>query len=150
MASRRCSAIASTSARAIGAWLRCNAAGAGDLTEMVTYGWQTVRGDDFHLILRFWDGTGRVRICGLESRFLAARLLADGRPLRVRQEGDEVVVEGLPAETPDELFPVVTLRCDGPPRATAQARERLWSGDPRRHAAWAASRGQGPMVDGGW
>lgn len=142
-------------ARELGAWLRRNGTaiygpGAGDLTEMVTYGWQTVRGDELHLILRFWDGSGRIRFCGLESRVLAARLLADGRPLRVVQDGDVVTIDGLPRESPDTLFPVVTLRCDGPPRATAQARERLWNGDPRKLAPWAAARGQGPMVDGSW
>lgn len=119
----------------------------GNLTEFVTRGYQVVKGNRLYLVIRFWDGEPQMRVPGLASRVRAARLLTNGQALAFAQEGDTLVLRGLPAEPPTALFPVIELECDGRPRAAA------WVGGPyygsRDHALDVARRrGTSVWADG--
>jgi hypothetical protein len=76
-------------------------------------------------------------------------LLTTGQELPFDQDLDHVTIRGLPVEPPTELFPVIRLECDGPPRARPWAVDRLWRGDPGRMVAWAAARGTSVYVAAG-
>ena len=89
-----------------------------------------------------------LRLAGLDTRVERATLLTTGQELRVEQTDDDVTVNGLPAERPTALFPVIKLECAERPAARAWARDRLWGGDPRRMTAWAAARGTSVFADG--
>lgn len=138
---------------AIGRWLARNGEAiygseAGDVTEFITYGRQTRRGNNLYLIVRFWDGRGEVRLAGLATPVRRAVLLATGQEVPFAQSGDELLISGLPVESPDELFPVIRLECAAPPQAAAWAVPRLWQGDPARMAGWARARGTSVWADG--
>ncbi len=138
-------------AEAIGRWLAVNGEAiygveAGDVCEFITYGRQTRKGDDLYLIIRFWDGSGTVHLGGLATPVKRAVLLATGQEVAFSQDDDHLWLTGLPYEKPSELFPVIRLECDGPPRPTAWAAHRLWQGDPTRMTAWARQRGESVWV----
>jgi alpha-L-fucosidase len=120
----------------------------GDVTEFVTRGWQTTRGNDLFLILRFWDGSGQLRLPGLAPRVLKATLLTTSQELPFEQDDETLTVRGLPLLAPCEGFPVVKIECDAPPSAMPAFRDRLWCGDPKRMTAWARSRGTSVWADG--
>ncbi|MFA6109466.1 MAG: alpha-L-fucosidase [Candidatus Latescibacterota bacterium] len=137
----------------VGDWLQVHGeaiyeAEGGDVCEMITRGYQTVRGNALYLVLRFWDGRPELRLAGLATRVSRAMLLTTGQELAVTQQGDEVGITGLPAEAPTRLFPVIRLDCEGPPVPADWARDRLWGGDPRRMTAWARARGTSVWADG--
>ena len=48
----------------------------------------------------------------------------------------------------DDVFPVIELECDGPPRPRPWAAERLWQGNPRRVTAWAKAGGESVYAEG--
>lgn len=140
---------------ALGAWLKVHGEAiygtqAGDVCDSVTIGYQTRRGSRLYLIVRFWDGSGTLRLAGLGTRVRKATMLADGRALRVRQSAEILELAGLPRRPPTRLFPVIELTCAGGPEPTARGRERLWAGDPLTYRSWAAARGEGVMQGGGW
>lgn len=120
----------------------------GDVCEFITYGRQLRRGHRLYLVIRFWDRSGTVHLGGLETPVERAVLLTTGQPLTFEQTADHLVIRGLPAEPPTDLFPVIRLECAGPPRPCAWAKDRLWSGDPRRMTAWARARGTSVWADG--
>jgi len=137
----------------IGAWLRVNGEAiygseAGEVCEFITYGRQTRRENRLYLVARFWPAGGVIHLGGLETRVQRATLLATGQDLPFVQTPDRLRLEGLPEESPDPLFPVIRLECDGPPSACPWARERLWQGDSARMADWAAERGEGVWAAG--
>ena len=113
----------------------------GDICEFITHGRQTCKGNNLYLIIRFWDGQGCLRLAGLDSRVRSSLLLTTGQELPYEQSTDHLIIRGLPREPPTDLFPVIRLECEGPPRPRPWAADRLWQGDPRRMAAWAAARG---------
>lgn len=121
---------------------------AGEVCEFITYGRQTKRGNNLYLIIRFWDGRESLTLAGLETRVLRATLLTSGQELQSEQSEDYLTLHGLPAEPPTDLFPVVKLECDGPPKARPWAMDRLWGGAPRRFTKWAAARGNSVYADG--
>ncbi len=132
---------------AIGEWLKVHGEaiygrGSGDVTEFVTYGWQTVRGNNLYLIIRFWDGRDTLTMPGLKSQVQRAVLLTTGQELEVNQSHDYLTLRGLPARPPTDLFPVIRLECDGEPEAWDWAKDRLWKYDPRINTEWAAARGR--------
>jgi alpha-L-fucosidase len=94
-------------------------------------------------VIRFWDGQPSLRLAGLATTVKRAVLLTTGAELAFKQTGDEVVIAGLPKERPTALFPVIRLECSEPPQPSGWARDRLWTGDPRRMTSWAAARGAG-------
>lgn len=135
-------------ARQIGHWLAIHGEAvygseAGEVCEFITYGRQTKKGNCLYLVIRFWDGSPTLHLSGLQTRVKQAVLLTTGQVLRVHQEEDHLVLEGLPGERPTALFPVIRLECDGSPQARPWAEDRLWNGDPSRMTAWARARGSG-------
>ncbi len=132
----------------IGQWLETHGEAifgseAGEVCEFITRGRQTKKGNHLYLVIRFWDGRPTLRLAGLAIRVLRAVLLTTNSELDVEQVGDIVILSGLPKERPTPLFPVIRLECSEPPQASPWARDRLWSGDPRRMTSWAAARGGG-------
>ncbi len=120
----------------------------GDVTEFVTRGWQTTKGNALYLIFRFWDGLPEFRLADLKTSVLHAELLTTGQKLIFEQKGEELTIHGLPIEPPTPLFPVIKLVCDSKPEGGVWAKQRLWSGDPTRIAAWARKRGTSVYADG--
>lgn len=140
-------------ALAIGQWLDVHSEAiygtdGGDVTEFITRGWQTTKGNALYLIFRFWDGRPTLRLADLVTPVQRVELLSTGQDLAFEQQGDELHIHGLPVIPPTALFPVIKITCDGPPQANQWGRERLWSGDPTRVADWARQRGTSVFVDG--
>jgi alpha-L-fucosidase len=132
----------------IGRWLEVHGEAvygseAGEVCEFITYGRQTRKGNNLYLIIRFWDGRPSLRLAGLATAVRRAVLLTSGTELPFEQDGDQLVVSGLPRTAPTTLFPVIKLECSAPPQPAAWAADRLWSGDPRRMTPWAGERGTG-------
>ncbi|NQT54449.1 alpha-L-fucosidase [bacterium] len=139
--------------RAIGQWLDMHGeciygSEPGDVCEFITYGHQIRKGNNLYLIVRFWDGRETMSVAGLATPVRRATLLTTGQELEYEQSADRLLLRGLPAEPPTELFPVVKLEFDERPEPCDWARARLWGGDPRRMTAWAASRGFSVRADG--
>jgi alpha-L-fucosidase len=138
---------------AIGAWMERHGEAIygsepGEVCEFITYGRQTKKGNNLYLVIRFWDGCDSLTLGGLGTRVRRATLLTTGRELPHAQTEDHLTITGLPADPPTPLFPVIRLECDGPPKPRPWAADRLWTGDPRRMTAWAASRGRSMRADG--
>jgi alpha-L-fucosidase len=138
---------------AIGKWMDVHGEAiygseAGDVCEFITYGRQTRKGNNLYLIVRFWDGRETMNLGGLETRVKKATLLTTGQILPFEQTADHVFIKGLPPTPPTDLFPVIKLECDGPPRPRPWAAERLWQGNPRRMTEWARARGTSVRADG--
>ncbi|HEX6970905.1 MAG TPA: alpha-L-fucosidase [Limnochordia bacterium] len=140
-------------ALAIGRWLEIHGEAiygteGGDITEFITRGRQTVKGNNLYLIFRFWDGQPELRLADLVTPVKRAVLLTTGQELPFEQRGEVLFLRGLPVERPTALFPVIKLECDGRPAANQWGRERLWGGDPARVAEWARRRGTSVWVGG--
>lgn len=138
---------------AIGRWLDVHgeaifAADGGNVTEFITRGRQITSGSNLYLLIKFWDGRPSMRVADLVTPVKRAVLLTTGQELAFTQDGHELVIDGLPQESPTPLFPVIKLECDGRPQANQWGRERLWGGDPTRVAEWARTRGESVWVDG--
>jgi len=138
----------------IGAWLEVHGEAVygtdgGALTEFITHGRQTLRGHCLYLIFRFWDGGSELRLADLRSAVLGVTLLTTGQALAFRREGDDLLILGLPRESPSRLFPVIRVECEGVPATNAWGSQRLWEGDPERVARWAREqRGSSVFADG--
>jgi alpha-L-fucosidase len=140
-------------AREIGEWLRVHGEAIygtepGEVCEFITYGRQTRKGNNLYLVIRFWDGRPELTLGGLETPVRKATLLTTGQELSFTQTEDHLTLSGLPAEPPTPLFPVIKLECADSPRTLLWAVDRLWQGDPRRMAGWAAARGTSVWADG--
>lgn len=108
-----------------------------EVCEFITHGRQTVKDGALYLLVRFWPGSA-VHLAGLKTKVLRATLLTTGQPVHVDQQGDHLTLCGLPAKAPDPHCSVIALKCQGKPEACDWAKHRLWQGDPRRMAGWAA------------
>jgi alpha-L-fucosidase len=142
-----------TRAREVGRWLAVHGEAiygtdGGDVTEFITRGWQTVKGNALYLIIRFWDGRPTLRLADLVTPVERVELLTTGEPLAFEQQNEVVHIHGLPQAPPTDLFPVIKLTCRGRPEANAWGQARLWQGDPARVAAWARQRGTSVWVEG--
>lgn len=140
-------------ALAIGQWLDIHGeaiygSDGGDVTEFVTRGRQTTKGNHLYLIIRFWDGQPELRLADLVTPVKQVALLTTGQQLDFTQRGEELVIRGLPKERPTALFPVIKIECESKPKANQWGAERLWGGDPSRVAAWARTRGTTVFADG--
>ncbi|MEX0653727.1 MAG: alpha-L-fucosidase [Phycisphaeraceae bacterium] len=78
------------------------------------FGACTRQGHNLYLHLTRYHGEQLV-IGALTNKVHRATLLTTGKPLTVQQHDDQTVLTGLPADSPDELVPVVKLELDGPP-----------------------------------
>jgi alpha-L-fucosidase len=136
-----------TRAQAIGAWLAVHGEAVygndgGDVTEFITRGWQTTKGNALYLIFRFWDGRPTLRLADLVTPVERVELLTTGQVLDFEQRGEELFIHGLPQTQPTPLFPVIKITCTDTPEANQWGQERLWGGDPARVAEWARRRGE--------
>lgn len=137
----------------IGKWLEVHGEAVygtdgGDLTEFITRGWQTTKENSLYLIFRFWDRQQELRLADLTTPVRKVTLLTTGQSLEFMQNGQELLVKGLPTERPTKLFPVIKIECEGKPETNQWGSERLWGGDPSRVAEWARSRGTSIYADG--
>jgi alpha-L-fucosidase len=126
----------------VGDWLRHHgeaiyATQRGDVGEFITRGYQTRRDNTLYLIMRFWPAQSTLRIAELDGRVERATLLHPATSLRVEQDDDAIVLHGLPADKPCDLYPVIRLDFAEPPQAKGWAADRLWQGDPRCFVTWA-------------
>jgi alpha-L-fucosidase len=129
----------------IGRWLEVHGEAvygseAGEVCEFITYGRQTRKGNNLYLVIRFWDGRPSLRLPGLATPVRRAVLLTTGTELPFEQDGDSLVISGLPRSAPTLLFPVIKLECDAPPQPAGWAADRLWNGDSRRMTPWALAK----------
>jgi len=128
---------------AIGHWMEWHGEAiygseAGEVSEFVTYGRQTRKGNNLYLVIRFWSGHPTIRLAGLATRVQRVVLLTTGAELPFKQNPNELVIAGLPKESPTQLFPVIRLECVDRPMPADWAADRLWTGDPRRMTPWAS------------
>lgn len=115
----------------------------GDMTEALTYGYQTIKENSLYLIMRFWDGREDFRLADLESEVISAELMGTGKRLEFDQTEDVLILHGLPQKAEGPLYPVIKITSRTKPSANEWGRQRLWEGDPERVALWAKSqRGQ--------
>ncbi|MBO4297549.1 MAG: alpha-L-fucosidase [Clostridia bacterium] len=136
---------------AMGRWLEVNGEAVygtdnGDITEFLTHGRQTARGNTLYLIIRFWEGRDTLRVNDLLSRVQRVTLLATGQELPFEQTESDLLIHGLPAERPCPLFPVIRVDCAEPLRTNDWGLWRNWQGDPQRIADWARQRGETPAA----
>jgi alpha-L-fucosidase len=134
-----------TSMEQIGRWLQVNGEAiynteAGNLTEFITRGRQTIKNNKLYLIIRFWDGQPQMRVNDLVADVQDVTLLSTGASLPFEMDGDNLIIKGLPAENPSELFAVLRVTCAERPQTNQWGCERLWEGDPQRVADWARTR----------
>lgn len=138
--------------RPIGKWLEVNGeavygSDGGDVCEMVTRGWQTVKNNLLYLVIRFWDGRSTLRLAGLANKVENVTFTTEeNRPLSFTKEGDVLAINGLPEKAPTSLFPVIKIECEGQPQPAPWALHKLWTGDPKRMTVWAKARGDSVMV----
>jgi alpha-L-fucosidase len=114
---------------AVGAWLERGGAEAVYDTERFTYdlsekgdhrgdwnchGPLTARDRSLFQFVRRWPGQ-TLTLAGLECRVERVTLLGTGQSLCFTQTGSRVVVDGLPAEPPDPVCPVIRFDCDRSP-----------------------------------
>lgn len=130
----------------LGKWLKIHGeaiydSNGGDICEMITRGYQVLKGNNLYLVIRFWDGRKSFRLSGLKADILNAILLTTGKTLEVEYDEDAIILNGLPDNPPCDLFSVIKLECAERPSPLSWAKDRLWSGDPRRMTNWAKTRG---------
>ncbi|OGV63596.1 MAG: alpha-L-fucosidase [Lentisphaerae bacterium RIFOXYC12_FULL_60_16] len=138
---------------AIGEWLKVHGEAIynsepGDVTEFITYGWQTVKENNLYLIIRFWDNRPTLQLVGLKTKVKRATLLTTGQDLAIKQTDKELVLSGLPPERPTALYPVIRLECAAKPEPNEWGKCRTWRGDNEFLARWAESRGTSVWADG--
>ncbi len=132
---------------AVGDWLSRNGEAiydsqGGDVTEFLTHGRETFRGNYLYLIIKYWDASRKIRVNDLLNQVKSASFLGTGMSVDFRRDGEDLILSGLPSRSPDPLFPVIRLELDGEPRTNEWGEWRNWQGDPRRIAEWAAQRGE--------
>ena len=117
---------------AVGKWLQTAAEGIFG-TDLFVYDLQT-RGDDrgdwssngpftasgnnLYWFVDKWPG-GAFVLAGLQATVREVHRLGGGdRPVAFRQQGERIMLEGLPDRAPDPVCPVLRFRCDRPPVIT--------------------------------
>jgi alpha-L-fucosidase len=70
----------------------------------------TMKGNSLYLLVRRWPGRELV-LSGLECEVRKVHLLGDG-DVSFLQNGDKLVVSGLPRNAPDPICPVLHFECD--------------------------------------
>lgn len=72
----------------------------------------TRKGTTLYHWCSYWPGTPTLAIAGLSEPVVSARLLPDGKPLRLEQTPTRVIISGLPKTCPDPVaqMPVLELK----------------------------------------
>lgn len=131
----------------IGEWLDRNgeaiyATEGGDLTEALTFGYETIKGNNLYLIIRFWDNKPVFRLPDIKNKVLSVTFLGNGKELEFYQKKDDLYINNLGASPESTLYPVIKIECDGNPETNEWGSQRLWEGDPMRIARWAKTRSE--------
>jgi alpha-L-fucosidase len=85
-----------------------------------SFGQFTQRGNTVYAHVDFWIGTEMV-ISGVKARLKTARFLDSGKPVHFEQNGNRILLKGLPAEPPHSPGPVIALEFDEGPVQDTQA-----------------------------
>jgi len=129
---------------ALGEWTRRNgealygSQGANHLFEFLTGGFMTRKSNVLYLWILWWHGP-QFHLCGLQNQVLSARILGDNSEVTVRREGEQIYLEGLPEQPPDELCTVIALELDGEPQPLPWVEYRNWGSDTKIFYDWARS-----------
>ncbi len=115
------------------------------------WGLATARGSDLFLHILEWPVDGVIRVTGLKSRALSARLLAGGGELPLQQDGLSLRVNG-PPSPPLPWDSVIQLRCEAPPACERGLTGEINGGGWHLGPATAAVGGGLAKAegDGGW
>ncbi|MCS7104046.1 MAG: alpha-L-fucosidase [Thermofilaceae archaeon] len=103
----------------IGEWMRVNGEsiyGASGAPFTSSVGPVTAKGRTAYIHALRWPGS-RITVARVGNSVLSAHLLADGRKVKFRQEGDRVFLEGLPPAPPDPYDAVIKFELDSEPKA---------------------------------
>lgn len=136
-------------ARRLGEWLSINGEAVYGtekaVTEYLTYGAQTRKGNRLYLIMSLLTTDNALRLPGITTRVVDVEALGAGTnaPLRFHQREDLLTIEGIPS---DRYAPVVRVTFDGPIDVADYWRARLWNGDPSLMIDWTRRRHQGKAV----
>jgi len=103
-----------------GAWLKRNGAFLPD-SDRTSFSWNntakvTTRGDRIYLHF-LCDPLGAFCWSEVKNRVKAVRFLANGTPIRFRQEGIHLHLDGLPSPLPDHPVTTVEIEIEGQPEA---------------------------------
>ncbi|UCH36302.1 MAG: alpha-L-fucosidase [Armatimonadota bacterium] len=71
-------------------------------------GLTTAKGDTVYLHLFRWPGE-EVSVAGVDAGVASAKVLATGAPVGVRQDGDRLILSGLPPRAPDPWDSVIAI-----------------------------------------
>lgn len=112
------------------------------------FGWLTLKGNTLYLIMRSYSGRPELRIQDMATKVKRATLLTTGQELSVTQNGENMIISGLPPLAPTELFPVIKLECENKPAAGPWLQSPLWGEDTTMFRKWAVKRGTSVWVDG--
>ena len=82
--------------------------------EWLPTGTWTRRGKTAYFWVTRWPGK-ELAIGGLGTRMKSAKLLSSGKPLKIRQTSNRLVLSGLPAKCPDKIagISIVKMKCAG-------------------------------------
>lgn len=109
----------------------------GDLTESLTYGFQTIKDNILYLIFAIWSGNNMMRLPDIITKVKKVTLLETGENLQFDQDEEAIRIFGIPKQTEENLFPVMKIEFEERPQATQWGNQRLWQGDASRVAEWA-------------
>ena len=101
----------------IGRWMRENGEsiyGAGPCPFTTSVGSLTAKGSKVYVHVLRWPGR-EITVAGVGNTVSSAYFLATGEEVRIRQEGDRVFLESLPAVAPDPYDTVIVLELDSEP-----------------------------------
>ncbi len=128
---------------ALGEWTRQNgeafygSQGASRLFEFLTTGCMTQKGDTLYLWVLRWHGE-TLHFCGLKNDIHSARVLGrDDIEVSIRRDGENIYLDGLPQEPPNELCTVIALELDSEPEGLEWAKHPLWGDNAKTYADWA-------------
>lgn len=74
----------------------------------------TAKGDNLYLLSLYWPGD-EMTLVGVKPQVKKIIMQSDGESLPFTQNGDKLVIQGLPETPPDDLCSVLRLECDQPP-----------------------------------
>jgi alpha-L-fucosidase len=98
----------------VGAWLQVNGesiygCGRAPFAADEAIGLATAKGNTVYLHVFDWPGE-ELAMSGLNVRVASAKMLATGDRVRVKQDGDRLILSGLPVRAPDPWDSVIALK----------------------------------------
>jgi len=75
----------------------------------------TRKGNTLYMHVHFWPGES-FAVAGLQSNVRAARLLANGQPVRFAQDKFRALFSGLPRTAPDSPESTIAIDCETEPK----------------------------------